>query len=188
MLFKKLNVLDFDLIRSELEIFSSKQVEEQKRYWDVDWSEFESGAPSFYKFVSERKKLPIRACRFYLTPPWGYLKPHIDGLSDNRSPLGLNIPIIGCENTRMIWYSSPDDNFEDGDYGFNESTASRVIDFGLLKKIEETEITIPTFVRTDIAHGVINPKSTPRLVLSVRFKFIKIYGTEFHQVFNLDGL
>ncbi len=188
MLYKKLNVDSFEIFREELENFTKDQVALNKRYWDVPWPEFKTATPTFYNFVMSRRKLPVRLCRFYLTPPFDILKPHVDGWTNNRAPLGLNIPIVGYENTQMTWYSCPEDNLEDGDYGFNNISASKVKEFSLLKSIEETVIDQPTFVRTDVVHSVFNFKSTPRLVLSIRFHFVKTYGKEFHEVFKLDDL
>lgn len=188
MLYKKLNVESFEIFRQELENFTKEEVSINKRYWDVPWQQFKTGAPTFYNFVMSRKKLPVRLCRFYLTPPNDILKPHVDGWTNNRAPFGLNIPILGYEDTRMTWYDCPEDNLEDGDYGFNNISASRVKEFSRLTPIEETTIDVPTFVRTDFVHSVFNFKPTPRLVLSIRFHFVKSYGKEFHEVFNLEGL
>lgn len=188
MLYKKLAIPNFNQIQKDLQDFTKLSLAEEKRYWDVSWNELESTTPSLCELINQRRKIPVRACRFYLTPPWGILKPHVDGLSQNRSPLGLNIPILGCENTRMIWYDCPEDNLEDGNYGFDNYTASKVIDMSRLTKIEETVIDVPTFVRTDTVHGIINAKNSPRLILSIRFYFSKSYGTEFNQVFDLTDL
>lgn len=188
LLYKKLNVGSFEVVRQELENFTKDEVPKQFRYWDVPWENFKTATPELYKFVMERRRFPIRLCRFYLTPSFDCLKPHVDGLTHNRSPLGLNIPIIGYENTTMTWYDCPEDNFEDGPYGFNNITASRIKNLTKLKAIDKTVIDCPTFVRTDVVHSVFNLKSTPRLVLSIRFNYIKNYGNEFHEVFNLEGL
>lgn len=188
LLYKKLNVDSFEVFRQELENFTKDKVLEKARYWDVPWETFKTEIPTFYNFVMARKKLPVRLCRFYLTPPFDYLKPHIDGLSNDRAPLGLNIPILGYDNTLMTWYDCSDDNLEDGFFGFNKVTASRIKDFTLIKPVEKTVIDCPTFVRTDVAHSVYNFKPTPRLVLSLRFYYAKSYGREFHEVFDLEGI
>jgi len=185
MLYKKLEINSFEVIRLEL---LNSFVNQNSRYWDLQWSNFQDLSPSLYDFINQRKKILVRLCRFYLTPAFGILKPHIDGFSNNKSPIGLNIPIYGFENTKMIWYDNPNDNFEDGNFGFNQSTASRIRDFNLLKKIDETVIDVPTLVRTDVVHGIINPNPVPRLVLSIRFFYTQTFGQEFDQVMNLDGL
>jgi hypothetical protein len=167
--YKKLNVVDFEIFRSELEKATASNVEKNLRQWDLPYEWFKDNTPLFYDFIESRKKLPIRLCRFYLTPINDKLNPHIDGLINQRSTIGLNIPIIGYENTTMDWYDCPDDNLIDGPFGFNKISASKVVDFSKLKKIDSTTIDCITFVRTDIVHGVTNFKSSVRLVLSLRF-------------------
>ena len=173
LLYKKLEVDNFEAIRSELWLASTNKVmtnaTNKIRFWDEPSDWFRTNTPIFYKFIEDRKKKPIRLFRFYLTPRYDVLRPHIDGLVNHRSPIGLNIPIIGYQDTTMDWYNCPEDNIIDGNYGFNGTLASRVIDLNKLWKKDSTVIDCPTFVRTDIVHGITNYKSTPRLVLSMRF-------------------
>jgi hypothetical protein len=185
ILYKKLNVDNFELMRQELELATLDKVNSNLRFWDEPFIWIKSNTPIFYNFIESRKKFPIRLCRFYITPPFDELTPHADGLTNYRSPIGLNIPISGHENTSMDWYSCPSDNFEAGNYGFNNITASRVIDLNKLQKIDSTIIDCPTFVRTDVVHGVTNYKSTPRLVLSIRFPYSKQFGQNFEDVWKL---
>ena len=182
--YKKINVDNFELIQTELEKATINNVTDNIRFWDVPFVWFKENAPLTYEFINLRKKVPVRLCRFYLTPPYDNLQPHVDGLTTNKSPIGLNLPIIGCEDTTMDWYDSPDSNLKDGPYGFNGITASRVIDFTKLRKVDTTTIDCPTFVRTDIVHGVTNFKSTPRLVLSLRFPYTQKFGQRFEDVFT----
>lgn len=188
LFYKKLNVPNFDLIRTELEKATADDVRKNNRFWDVPFEWFKENSPSLYTFIESRKKIPIRLCRFYLTPKYDLLIPHVDGLTNNRSPIGLNIPIIGYDNTTMSWYSCPDDNLKDGNYGFNKITASRVIDFTKLVKIDTTVIDCPTFVRTDVVHGIINNNPMSRLVLSLRFPYSHKFGQNFDDVMTLTDL
>jgi len=186
--YKKLNVENFDLIRGELERATADEVSKNLRFWDVPFNWFKDNSPLLYEFIESHKKMPIRLCRFYLTPKHNVLIPHVDGLTNNRSPIGLNIPIIGYENTTMDWYDCPDDNLTDGNYGFNKITASRVIDFTKLRQIDTTIIDCPTFVRTDIVHGIKNYNSSLRLVLSIRFSYTATFGKQFEDVMNIADL
>ena len=188
LLYRKLNVENFEFIQTELEYATKDAVLDNKRFWDVDTNWIETNAPTLYSFLSSRVKIPIRLCRFYLTPEFGSLKPHVDGLTNTRSPIGLNIPISGCENTTMSWYKCPEDNFIDGPFGFGGITASKVVNPGKLSFIESTTINCPTFVRTDVVHGVTNMNPTHRLVLSIRFFYGATIGQNFDDVFNLTGL
>ena len=185
LLYKKLNVDDFETMRLELEAATIDKVKANIRFWGEHYSWFETNAPTFYNFIESRKKVPVRMCRFYLTPARDFLTPHADGTSEYRSPIGLNIPIIGYQNTTMDWYSCPDDNFKDGDYGFNKTPASKVIDPTKLVKIDSTVIDCPTFVRTDVVHGIINNNNTRRLVLSLRFPYSYKFGQQFEDVMKL---
>ncbi len=186
LLFKKIKIPDFSLIQEELINFTSINTELNLRFWDQPWSAFKTQVPTLYNFLNNNKKIPVRFCRFYLTPPFKNLRPHIDGLTTNKSPIGLNIPIIGYEDTVMNWYQCDDNNLIDGPYGFNKVTASRVVNLNKLVKIASTVVDSPTFVRTDVVHEVINQKSTPRLVLSIRFLYDKKFGQQFEDVLNYD--
>lgn len=186
ILFKKLNIENFEAMRYELEVATLDKVRENTRFWGENYIWFKENTPTFYNFIERKKRLPIRMCRFYLTPAYDFLAPHADGTSDWRSPIGLNIPISGYQNTTMDWYSCPDDNFENGHLGFNKTPASRVIDFNKIKKIDSTVIDCPTFVRTDVVHGVVNNNPTPRLVLSIRFPYTAKFGQNFEDVFRFE--
>ena len=188
MLYKKLNIDNFETMRLELEAATIHKVTANLRFWEENYSWFETNAPTFYNFIESRKKVPIRMCRFYLTPAYDFLEPHADGMSTHRSPIGMNIPIRGYQNTTMDWYSCPDDNFNNGYLGFNKTSASRVIDPTKLVKIDTTTIDCPTFVRTDVVHGIINNNPTSRLVLSLRFPYSIKFGQYFDEVFDLTGL
>jgi hypothetical protein len=186
--YRKLNVDNFETMRLELEAATFDKVNANTRFWGEEYSWFKNNTPSFFNFIESRKKVPIRMCRFYLTPAYDFLEPHADGTSDWRSPIGLNIPILGYQNTTMDWYSCPDDNFDNGRLGFNKTTASKVIDPTKLVKIDSTVIDRPTFVRTDVVHGIINNNNTRRLVLSLRFPYSYKFGQNFEDVMNIAGL
>jgi len=184
VLYKKLNVDNFEQMRVELELATTDRVIQNTRYWGEPYKWFKENAPTFYNFVESKRKISTRFCRFYLTPPNSSLQPHIDGTSSYRSPIGLNIPISGYEGSTMDWYICPNDNFDDGHHGFENIPASKVIDFTKLEKIDSTVIDCPTFVRTDVVHGIDNYKYTNRLVLSIRFPYTKIFGQKFEDVWK----
>jgi hypothetical protein len=186
MLYKKLDIKHYNVIREELERFSEDSVKKKLRFWDIQYNDFRHTCHNFYNFIETNKRLSVRLCRFYLTPPFERLKPHIDGLTTNKSPIGLNFPILNYKISTMTWYDSPEDNFIDGPYGFNGITASKVIDLSKIKKIDSTIIDMPTFVRTDVIHSVENFNPTPRLILSIRWFYNKNIGQEFNDVMDLD--
>jgi hypothetical protein len=186
--YKKINIPNYDIIKSELEHSTSEFVKNNTRFWDVPYTWFQLHSPTLYNFVEKRKKLPVRLCRFYLTPPNGALQPHIDGLKNNRSPLGLNLPITGYQNTTMSWWECSKDNLIDGPYGFNNITASKIISVEQLVKADSTTVDVPTFVRTDEVHSIESRNSSPRLVLSIRFLYSTASRQEFDDVFDLTDL
>lgn len=186
MMFKKLNVENYEIIRKELLNFSKDSVKEKIRFWDIPFKEFKK-CPNFYNFIITNSKMPIRLCRFYLTPPTEILGPHIDGLKNNRSPLGLNFPIIFDKNSSMTWYSCPEDNLIDGNYGFNKITACKILDLTKLKIITKTVIDKPTFVRQDYVHEINNFGTNTRLVLSIRWFYTKTKGQNFNDIFYTEN-
>ena len=188
MYYKKIKVPDYPLMCGELKLATADKVSINKRFWDEPYIWFKYNAPLFYNFIEANRKTYIRLCRFYLTPPYDMLLPHIDGLTNNKSPIGLNFPIIGSEDTTMDWYESPENNLIDGPYGFGGITASRVVDFSKLIKVDTTTIDCPTFVRTDVIHGVTNRNKYKRLVLSIRFPYTKTTGQEFTDVMSFENL
>lgn len=186
--YKKINIPNYDKIRLELENSTVDFVKNNVRYWDVPYTWFQINSPTLYNFLESRKKLPVRLCRFYLTPPNGSLPPHIDGLKNNRSPLGLNLPIAGYQNTTMSWWKCNDDNLIDGPYGFNNVTASKIVSVDQLIKTDSTTIDCPTFVRTDEVHSIESQNSNSRLVLSIRFLYSTSLRQEFSDVLDLADL
>jgi len=184
MLYKKFNIDNYIGIQQEVIDSVHKNITSNIRYWDQTFSQLKFTSPTLYNYIDKNKKLPIRFCRFYLTPSDGTLGPHIDGDFTNKSPLGLNLPIIGCENTYMNWYTTDIDNLCEGKYGFGKKDAIIIKDKNKLKLINSVIIDQPTFVRTDVLHEVINHKPSPRLVLSIRFIFNQKIGQNFTDVFN----
>lgn len=186
--FQKILLPDYLKIKEQLKIMSFSFIKEKLRYKDVSNEWIEQNVPLLHNLIEERKIQNVRSYRFYITPPKSELLPHIDGHSKLRSPLGLNLPIIGYEHVFMNWYSCPDDNFKDGPYGFYRSPASRIINFNLLKHEISTIIDTPTFVRQDIPHGIKNTTNSYRIVLSIRFQQNGKIGKEFHEVFKYFDL
>ena len=185
MHYLKINVPNYEVMRQELVNFTAKNVADQVRYWDVRRDYFKDTCPVFYDFIMSNSLIPVRLCRFYLTPPYDYLEPHIDGRIVDKSPFGLNLPVLGWENTTMDWYDCDESNMTDGNYGFGSIQSTKVIDFNKLKKVASVTIDTPTFVRTDHMHSVNNPNPTPRLILSVRWYSNQTLGQEFEDSFNV---
>ena len=186
--FQKIVLPNYEVIRQQLELASAPFITEKLRYKDVSDEWIKINFPLLHNVIEERKIQNVRLYRFYITNPNSKLLPHVDGLRKLRSPLGLNLPIVGYNDVFMDWYSCPVDNFKDGPYGFNGAQASRIIDFKLLKHEVSTVIDTPTFVRQDVPHGVKNTTELYRIVLSIRFQQTQAVGQEFHEVFKFTDL
>lgn len=186
MLYKKINIDNFIKIQDEILESVQAHINSNVRFWDKTFSQIKVISPTLYNFLNLHKKLPIRFCRFYLTPANDSLGPHIDGDFKSKSPLGLNLPIIGCEGTVMNWYETQDGNLDSGRYGFGNMNAIVVKDKAKLILLDSVVIDKPTFVRTDVLHEIINSKPSPRLVLSIRFLFTNTIGQHFTDVFNFS--
>lgn len=99
-------------------------------------------------------------------PPHRELGIHTDG--DLR---GLNIPILNCENTYIIWYTALQESrrvSQEDRYFFG-------IDKNHCVERCRTEMNQAKFVDLQPLHGAINPNDTYRLLLSIKldhsFKF-----------------
>ena len=99
-------------------------------------------------------------------PPHQELGIHTDG--DLR---GLNIPILNCENTYIIWYTALQESrqvSQEDRYFFS-------IDKNHCVERCRTEMNQAKFVDLQPLHGAINPNDTYRLLLSIKlghsFKF-----------------
>ena len=56
ILYKKLNVDNFEAMRVELEAATIDKVNANIRFWGEHYSWFETNAPTFYNFIESRKK------------------------------------------------------------------------------------------------------------------------------------
>lgn len=112
---------------------------------------------------------------FRKEPSWLYFfqkRPHTvsilhKDIAVNGTPKksGFNIPLLGCENSKMLWYQ---------DHSIDEQLTQKTFYFSLKddrykkasKPIAELELIKPTIVRTDAWHGIDNSKnSSNRLML-----------------------
>ena len=97
---------------------------------------------------------------------------HVDGKDLDRtkaSQVALNIPILNCKDSHMIWY--------DGEYDLSvHPTGSNpeVYSLGLKwhkgpNEVFCQEIDRPALVRVNVPHRVVNQQPKPRVMLSMRF-------------------
>jgi len=122
--------------------------------------------------VSElyNEKKTFSECLLFLTPAGVKQEIHLDG--NSLESLGkfrtaLNIPLMNCDTSPMIWYRG---EFK-SDMVEYQGTKNIKIDW--IKgpfELARTYIDSPTLVRVDVPHHVYNPTTKSRIILSVRFK------------------
>jgi hypothetical protein len=181
-LYKKIKIPNFEIIKSELLALVSPQISQNLRYWDLPFSEFFKSTPVFCKYIENNfYRFPI-LFRFYNSPPFYELVPHIDNLPTAKNRIGFNIPLAGTENTAMNYYDTTNDNLEAKISGGLGSLPTQFIkDETKLVLIDSFEVDQPTLLRTDAIHSVSNPNETYRLVLGMKF-----IGTTFDEVYKED--
>lgn len=143
------------------------------RPYDKTYEEMLDVAPNFMNIILKNFKILPLWYRYYVTPKFKQLNPHIDGGEKGVPyPFSLNLPIIGAENTTTIWYDSSDVSNQR-----KLSTVDHYYSTGIiaknskkLKEVYKQTIDKPTFIKTDIFHAVKNPNSTTRIMLTFRWQ------------------
>ena len=181
-LYQKIDIDEFELIRDELLKFVEPQISQQLRYWDINYIEFLKNTPRFIRYISKMLYRPPVLFRFYNTPPFSKLAPHVDNLADSANKIGFNIPLLNTENTLMKYYETTADNMEIApSAGFASMPAQLIIDTRKLVLLDSFVLDKPAIVRTDIIHEVVNDNDSYRLVLGM-----KLIGDNFEEVFKFN--
>ena len=187
LLYQKIKISNFDIKQQELIELATGKFQDSNllTYYDPSKEELENICPTLYAFVCKNSKVPIRFFRLYHSPSGGGLGPHIDGGADNRSPIGLNLPILNYSNSLMKWWDESNARIITGNFGWNNIPATKILNMSELRCIDSVEIDSPTFVRTDFIHSVENYNAQPRIIMSIRWKYNKLQGQQFEDVLNL---
>jgi hypothetical protein len=182
LLYQKIKIPNFEVMSGEILNIIQPQISQNLRFWDVSLPTFYNYAPVFFKYLKTHfYRYPV-LLRFYNTPPFGALDPHIDNLADAKNKIGFNIPLAGTKNTSMNYYTTPRDNVDiTHDGGFGAMPAQIIKDNKKLILVDSVEIDEPTLLRTDTIHGIDNPNSTYRLILGMKF-----VGTTFEEVYKFN--
>jgi hypothetical protein len=123
--------------------------------------------PDFFKSLELLFNSPIRKSRIFVYPPtFNMSTSHIDGISGELVKWALNIPLFGTKNSTMNWFTVTDAVNNQLPHGDRSSALIYEI---TTPCIDSLELLSPYIVRTDAPHNVVNMKSTPRAILSVRF-------------------
>ena len=127
-----------------------------------------STCPTLMSWLKSRSKSQFRLLRFNFTPGHSELPHHIDG-SFIPVPFGLNIPVLNCQNTKMIWYKCSIENQNPHSVNGRDQSSVTPKDVSKLEVIEELELVKPCFVRNDIMHNVKNFNNSVRIVFTIRW-------------------
>lgn len=187
-LYQKIKIPDFDKKQQELlELVKGKFTDPNELTWyDPPFSEIVKYCPTLANYLVEKSKTRMRLFRIYHSPAQSGLGVHIDGDIDNRSPIGLNLPISNCKQSAMKWWDESNAKMITGPYGYNNLPACKILNPKELTCIGSVEIDVPTFVRTDVIHSVENYNNEPRLILSIRWAYNAISGQHFNQVMDYE--
>lgn len=185
MIYKKIDVPNIDIMIAEILTMVSPQISQNLRYWDLPLIDFYKSTPTFFKYITSNtfRSMP-RLFRFYNTPPYDMLVPHIDNLVTAKNKIGFNIPLSGTKNTFMNYYTTTEDNIRITHHGgFGSMPAQVIKDKSKLVLTDSIEIDKPTILRTDLIHEVINQNNSYRLVLGMKY-----IGKQIEDVMDLSGL
>lgn len=116
----------------------------------------------------------INQCLIFENRPWTDPNIHVDGNSPGRrssAQVALNMPLLNPKGAFMIWYDGKY-NLQDGYNAKAGNIHAHYLDIAWLempREIYRHEILNPMLVKVDVPHRVINPKSTPRIMMTMRF-------------------
>ena len=180
LLYQKIEVPNVEIIREEILTLVEPQISQNLRFWDLPLLNCYKATPTFYHYVSNNFcRLPL-LFRFYNTPPFGGLVPHIDNTDLSKNKIALNIPLSGTKNTTMDYYTTVEDNLYLTYTEGKSYLPVRVIkDESQLTVVDSLELDTPALVRTDTIHGVKNNNDTYRLIVSLKF-----VGNSFEEVYK----
>ena len=183
-IYQKIDVPNIESIVEEILKLVKPQIDQNLRFWDVEFNKFKSNTPTFIDYMRRNfYRMPI-LYRFYNTPPFGKLGPHIDNGPAARNRIGFNIPLLGTDNTEMNYYDTPADNLElSPTIGFGHLPAQIIKDYSKLVLLDSVVIDKPTLLRTDAIHEVINNKDSYRLVMGM-----KLMGNTFEEVYKFGSI
>jgi len=182
MIYKKIDAPNLEVMISEILTMVSPQISKNLRHWDLPLADFYKHTPTFFNYMKENfYRFPI-LFRFYNSPPFYNLVPHIDNMPAARNKIGFNIPLAGTKNTAMNYYSTPADNLETKETGGLGGLPTQFIkDKTKLVLIDSFEVDRATLLRTDVIHSVSNPNDSYRLILGMKF-----IGSTFEEVYKFD--
>jgi hypothetical protein len=196
--YKKINIPNLEIIQKEListikhDFLSAKETHS----WIENPNEIFLKCPTLCSFLMPLLKRPLGQIKFYCTPPWQLLDPHVDGSSKIKIPFGFNIPLMNTKDTYQVWYYCPPSNTTKRLVPNNSnlyttgylSSVDVPVNSMLMPIIESLELSSPAVTKTDVMHSVFNPTGKTRLVAVFRWGLSNIDYSEIDEVLNIDNL
>ena len=139
--------------------------------------------PEFFKTLEILFDSVITKPRIFVYPPhFNMTTSHIYGYANEPVRWALNIPLFGTKGSKMNWFEI--DNTINDLQSYGDRSRALIYDI-TTDCIDSLELLEPCIVRTDIPHNVVNLKSSPRAILSVRFERSIVDTIEtMHKKFN----
>ena len=108
--------------------------------------------------VSDNKEFPI----------------HIDDYDQTWTAVGMNVPVLNCQDSKTVWYDSiPDTNPAMPDYisslSHHATIATKCVSLGV-KEIGSCDANIPHWINVSVPHAPVCSHSKLRINSSLRFQ------------------
>lgn len=168
-MYKQIEIDNFKLIQKQLHTRIEDIKTNKRDAFAISFNELFSISPQLINWL-DHNKLIFDIARFFVTPPLSSIGIHVDGtLPDYPKFLALNLPVLNCTNSHMVWW----DNVEvQQEMQFNEYGGKiQIYDSPYKTIIDKLELTSPHLVKINYPHSVDNSLNNyPRIILSLRFK------------------
>ena len=169
LLYKAIDLPDFEIMKPKLIDLMYKTITDfdSTNTKATNHDLIEQYCPELVKFFNTNN-LTLDVGRFFVTPPRDGLYIHVDGNSQTSRIFSLNLPLLNCENSEMIWW----DNVGVVEYRSHESYGNNIakMDGEHKVKLASLALTTPHLVRVDVPHSVENNQDKLRAIFSMRFK------------------
>lgn len=187
-LFFPVDIPNFELIQKQLLLLLPPDYDKRDTPFAFNLSEevVSKQSPDLVMWIKEKSIVDVLHYRVYVTPPGSRLPPHIDGGGARPTvPFRLNIPITGTKGTRLVFFSTPDNNLKT-DIPDSYLSSKRPVDYTQVKPVSSVEITTPHFVNTSVLHGVKNSTTYTRAMFVVTWLIDDVKYREIDEVFQIN--
>jgi hypothetical protein len=167
--YKSIDIESYDEIRTQLiEILFSYTTELKTTFILTDKDKVLSHIPKLKKFLTDNN-LELDICRFFITSPQDSIGIHTDGNDEFPKYLALNLPLFGCSNSYMRWWSDVE-LIEVREHIDGYVKNIKVFDGTGKTPDHSLALITPHLVQIDIPHDVVNFQDYYRAIFSMRFK------------------